>query len=189
MIRVAAVWFDRWQGIVRVVMVGLSAYAALIALLRISGKRTLSKLSAFDLVVTVALGSTFATVLLSRDVALAEGVAAFAVLIFGQYAVARLSVRFWQVRRAVKSEPRVLLYRGRLLHDAMRQERVTADEIESVVRGAGTGSLEQAGAVVLVTDGSFHVLPRGRADGTAMPGSAGLAQDCANRGRQPDGGR
>lgn len=147
-------WFDSWQAIARVVLVGLSAYAALIVLLRISGKRHLSKLNAFDLLVTVALGSTFATVLLSKDVALAEGVAAFAVLIFGQYAVARLSVRFRWVRRAVKSEPRVLLLRGLLLHDAMRQERVTANEIESVVRGAGLGSLDQAGVLVLETDGS-----------------------------------
>lgn len=165
-------WFDSWQAIARVVLVGLSAYAALIVLLRISGKRTLSKLNAFDLVVTVALGSTFATVLLSKDVALAEGVAAFAVLIFGQYAVARLSVRFRWVRRAVKSEPRVLLLRGQLLHDAMRQERVTANEIESVVRGAGLGSLDQAGVLVLETDGTLHVLPKGQADGSAMP-SAG----------------
>ena len=164
-------WFDSWQDIARVVLVSLSAYAALIALLRISGKRTLSKLNAFDLVVTVALGSTFASVLLSKDVALAEGVAAFAVLIFGQYAVAKLSMRFGWVRRAVKSEPRVLLLRGQLLHEAMRRERVTADEIESVVRGAGMGALEQAGAVVLETDGTFHVLPKGQADGSLMPGA------------------
>ncbi|MBG6075797.1 DUF421 domain-containing protein [Polaromonas sp. CG_9.11] len=182
-------WFDGWQGIARVVVIGLSAYAALIALLRISGKRTLSKLNAFDLVVTVALGSTFATVLLSKEVALAEGIAAFAVLIFGQYAVARLSARYGAVRRAVKSEPRVLLYRGRLLNDAMRQERVTADEIESVVRGAGLGALEQAGVVVLETDGSFHVLPRGQADGSAMPGGGDPAQDDTARGRQPGGSR
>lgn len=182
-------WFDGWQGIARVVVIGLSAYAALIALLRISGKRTLSKLNAFDLVVTVALGSTFATVLLSKDVVLAEGVAAFAVLIFGQYAVARLSVRFGAVRRAVNSQPRVLLYRGRLLNDAMHQERVTADEIESVVRGAGLGSLEQIGAVVLETDGTFHVLPREQADGSAMPKIEALVQKGAARGSQPDGGR
>ena len=182
-------WFDGWQGIVRVVLVGLSAYAALIALLRISGKRTLSKLNAFDLVVTVALGSTFATVLLSKDVALAEGVAAFAVLIFGQYAVAKLSVRFGPVRRAVKSEPRVLLYRGRLLQDAMRRERVTADEIESVVRGAGLGALEAAGAVVLETDGSFHVLPKGQANDSAMPGGTELPQDETGRDGQPDAGQ
>jgi uncharacterized membrane protein YcaP (DUF421 family) len=41
--------------------------------LRVSGKRTLAKMNAFDLVVTVALGSTLATILLSADVSLAEG--------------------------------------------------------------------------------------------------------------------
>ena len=51
------------------------------ALLRVSGKRTLAKLNAFDLVVTVALGSTLATVLLSQSVALADGLLGFALLV------------------------------------------------------------------------------------------------------------
>ena len=66
-------FFDGWAGLLRVLVVGALAYAALVLLLRVSGKRTLSKMNAFDLVVTVALGSTLATVLPSRDVALAEG--------------------------------------------------------------------------------------------------------------------
>jgi uncharacterized membrane protein YcaP (DUF421 family) len=162
-------WFDGWQGIARVILVGLSAYAALIVLLRISGKRTLSKLNAFDLVVTVALGSTLATVLLSSDVALAEGIAAFAVLIFGQYIITKASRQLAWVRQIVKSEPKVLLYRGQLIEAAMRTERVTVEELESVVRGSGLGSLAQAGAVVLETDGSFHVLSELQGDCSALP--------------------
>ena len=73
-------FFDDWFGLLRVMVVGVAAYAALVALLRASGKRTLAKLNAFDFVVTVALGSTLATVLLSKDVALAEGLRAFALL-------------------------------------------------------------------------------------------------------------
>ncbi len=73
-------FFDSWQGIGRVIVVGTLAYAALITILRISGKRTLTKMNAFDLVVTMALGSTLATIVLSKDVALAEGVVAFALL-------------------------------------------------------------------------------------------------------------
>ncbi len=65
--------FDGWVGIFRVAAAGTVAYLTLVLLLRISGKRTLSKMNAFDLVVTVALGSTLATVLLSSSVALAEG--------------------------------------------------------------------------------------------------------------------
>jgi hypothetical protein len=65
--------FDDWSGLLRVLIVGTSAYVGLVTLLRFTGKRTLSKMNAFDMIVTVALGSTLATVLLSSDVALAEG--------------------------------------------------------------------------------------------------------------------
>ena len=79
--------------LVRVVIVGTLAYAALVALLRISGKRTRTKLNAFDLVVTIALGSTLATVLLSNQVSLAEGITALALLIALQFVITWLSVR------------------------------------------------------------------------------------------------
>ncbi len=49
--------------------------------MRLSGKRTLAKISAFDPVVTVALGSTLTTILLSRDVALLEGMTALLTLV------------------------------------------------------------------------------------------------------------
>ena len=73
--------FQGWSGIGRTALISVTAYAALVLFLRISGKRTLSKLNAFDLVVTVALGSTLATILLSQDVALAEGLTALGMLI------------------------------------------------------------------------------------------------------------
>lgn len=74
-------FFDNWLGLVRILVVGTLAYLALVMLLRVPGKRTLSKMNAFDFVVTVALGSTLATVLLSETVALVEGVTAFMLLI------------------------------------------------------------------------------------------------------------
>jgi len=75
------IFFNSWFDLLRVLIVAVLAYASLVGFLRVSGKRTLSKMNAFDLVVTVALGSTLATILLSKDVALAEGLLALAVLI------------------------------------------------------------------------------------------------------------
>jgi uncharacterized membrane protein YcaP (DUF421 family) len=161
--------FDSWEGLWRVLAVGVMAYIGLLFLLRISGKRTLSKLNAFDLIVTVALGSTLATVLLSRDVALLEGILAFAVLIGAQYLITTLSVRSALVRRLVKSEPRLLFYRGRMLSDALREERVTRNEVRAVVRARGFSDLGAVEAVVLETDGSFNVIGSGGSgQGTAL---------------------
>ena len=90
-------FFSSWTSIARVLLVGVAAYAGLVLLLlllRVSGKRTLTKMNTFDLVVTMALGSTLATVLLTKSVALADRLTAFALLILLQYGLTWLSVRF-----------------------------------------------------------------------------------------------
>jgi uncharacterized membrane protein YcaP (DUF421 family) len=150
-------WFDSWTDLGRILVVAPLAYLALVAMLRISGARTLSKLNAFDLVVTVALGSTLATVLLSSDVSVAEGLLAFAMLILLQFVVSRASIRWRRVERLVKSEP-VLLYRSGFLRGPMRRARVTEDEVRQAARASGKASLDDVAAVVLETDGSFSVL-------------------------------
>ena len=151
---------NSWIDVARTILVGVLAYASLVFLLRISGKRTLSKLNAFDLIVTVALGSTLATILLSKDVALAEGVAAFATLILLQFSITWLSVRSATVRKIVKSTPQMMFYRGEFLDDALRKERVTRAEIFAAVRAQGVADLANVEAVVLETDGSFTTLKR-----------------------------
>ena len=50
-------FFDGIQPLIRTLVVGVLAYIFLIIVLRISGKRTLSKINAFDFVVTIALGN------------------------------------------------------------------------------------------------------------------------------------
>lgn len=151
-------FFDGWEGVVRTVTVGALAYAALLVLLRISGKRTLTKLNAFDLVVTVALGSTLATVLLNKSVSLAEGVAALALLIFLQYAVTWTSVRWSAAGAAVKADPTLLMLRGRMLDEALRRQRVTREEVWATIRAHGASDPDKVAAVVLETDGSLSVL-------------------------------
>lgn len=164
--------FQDWTGLARTALVGVLAYAALVVLLRISGKRTLAKMNAFDLVVTVALGSTLATILLTESVALAEGVTAFVTLVGLQYAVAWASVRSSRVSGLVKSEPRMLLYRGEMLRAALRAERVTEDEVRSAIRSANIADVVQVEAVVLETDGTFSVVERTGAgeDATSLAG-------------------
>lgn len=154
-------FFNDWQTLGRTLVIGVLAYITLILFLRFSGKRTLSKMNAFDLIVTVALGSTLATVLLNADVALAEGAAAFALLIGLQFAVTWSSVRARWIRQLVTGEPVMLLHRGQFLPCTLKQARVTRDEIRAAVRSAGLVSLADAEAVVLETDGSFSVIRRG----------------------------
>jgi uncharacterized membrane protein YcaP (DUF421 family) len=158
-------FFDGWSGITRTLLVGALAYSVLVFMLRVSGKRTLSKMNAFDFIVTVALGSTLATVLLDDGISLSEGATAFALLIGLQYLVTWSSVRARWLKRLVTGEPELVAYRGRLLRDAMRRTRVTEDEVHAALRNAGHTGFDDVEALVLETDGSFSVVEKGHGGG------------------------
>lgn len=149
--------FNGWMSLGRTAIVCLLAYMALVVLLRVSGKRTLAKMNAFDLVVAVALGSTLSAVRMSQEVALAEGVAMMALLILCQSAVAWGSVRSGMIRRLVRVEPTLLVNRGEFFTSALRSQRVTESEVRQAARAQGVADLDDV-AIVLETDRSFSVL-------------------------------
>jgi uncharacterized membrane protein YcaP (DUF421 family) len=155
---IVAVFFDSWSAIFRAIIAAVCAYTLLVVLLRSAGKRTLSKMNAFDFIVTIALGSTLATIVVSKDLSIATGAAALGTLVGMQYVVAWLSVRSETVRKISRSEPRLLVRYGQLLHEAMTAERVNREEILSALRKHGVGTLEDAAAVILETDGTITVL-------------------------------
>lgn len=167
-------FFDSAQDLLRVVLVGTLAYIGCVILMRISGNRTLSKMNSFDLVVTVAFGSTLSSILITKDIALAEGLLAIALLVALQFMITWLSVRSSTVNSIIKTAPTLLLRDGRMLDDAMKRVRITRDEIRAAVRQQGTGSLDKVAAVVLETDGSLSVIPVEKmGSGSAMDGVNG----------------
>ena len=141
--------FHDWYDLFRLLIVGVCAYAGLVGLLRVTGKRTLAKMNAFDLVVTVALGSILATVLLSHEVSLVEGLFAFALLCGLQYVIAMASIHSPRFQKLIKADPSLLFFRGRFISATMRKERVTEWEVLSAVRSQGLADLDAVDAVVL----------------------------------------
>ena len=151
--------FNGWMALVRTLVIGVFAYSGLILLLRLFGKRTLSKLNSFELIVTVALGSTLASAMTSNNVALVQALLAFSVLILLQFIVAWLGVRSEKFHRFITAEPTLLVYHGQLLKQAMKSERLTETELREVLREHGIARLEDVEAVVLEVNGNFSVLP------------------------------
>ncbi len=166
-------WVDSVSAVFRVLAVGAAAYVGVIVVLRLSGKRTLAKLNAFDLVVTVALGSTLATILLSSDVSFLEGFVALALLAALQFLVAFLSSRISIVRAAITANPTLVFVDGQFRDEAMARQRIGKEEIRQVVRASGSGDLTKIAAVILETDGSMSVITADKAgDRSALAGLA-----------------
>src|SRR5690606_3996541 len=125
---------------------------------RVTGKRTLSKMNAFDFIVTIALGSSLATVALNKNVALADGALVFFLLIFLQYFITFLSVRYRVVKKLITSRPALLLYKGELIGDALKAERVTMEELHMSARKKGISNLNEIDAIILETTGDITII-------------------------------
>lgn len=165
----AGMFFGGLGGLLRVLIAGTIGYLWLVVVLRVTGKRTLAALNAFDFIVTVALGSTLATVLLSKSVALAEGAVALALLAVLQLVAAWLSTRSPVLRHAATAGPTLLLRDGQPLDAALAAQRVTYDSLRQAVRTSGIGGLELVEAVVLETNGKLSVISSSQAgSGSAL---------------------
>jgi uncharacterized membrane protein YcaP (DUF421 family) len=157
-------YFQNGTDILRVIAVGVPLYFILVFLLRISGKRTLSKMNQFDFVITIAFGSVIATILLQKSIPLIEGITALALLIFLQFVVTWTSVRFSFVDKLIKSEPTLVFYQGEFLETTMKSVRVTESEIYSAMRGNGISNIKDVYQVIVETNGSLSVITQPEQD-------------------------
>lgn len=150
--------FDISSPFINTIILGTIAYIAIIFMLRISGKRTLSKWNSFDFVITIAFGSILSSILLSTKDSFGTGILSFALLVLFQYLLTWISVRSSLIQKLIKAEPALLLYQGKLKDNVLKRERIAEGEVLAALRASGIGAIEDVDAVVLETDGSFSVI-------------------------------
>ncbi len=154
------IWFDSWESILRIICVTPPAYFSMVFILRVSGKRTLAKMNAFDFVVTIALGSILAGVALNQNIPLANGVTAILSFIGFQFLFTWLSVRVKTVKTLITSMPSLIFYKGTFLHQVMKKERITVEEIYSAARQKGISTLEGIEMIILETTGDIAIIEK-----------------------------
>lgn len=153
-------FFDGWESILRAFIITVLGYSTLVLAIRISGKRTLSKMNAFDFIVTIALGSCLAAISLNKGIALAEGVVVYSTLIGLQFLITWSSVRFKKVKAIVSGQPVLLLYKGEVLSQVLKKQRITMEEIYMASRAKGIAYLQDIDIMVLETTGDITVISK-----------------------------
>lgn len=152
------VFYSGWEPLARTAISTTAAFVVLIVLLRIAGPRVLAKWYAFDLIVTVALGSTFANNVLSKDTTVAQATVGFVILIGLQFVISWVVLHWSPARLAVNSQPTLIFHNGKFLNEPMRRQRVAEADIRAAARQNGLSCLEDVGAVILEADGTFSVI-------------------------------
>lgn len=149
-------WFgSSWSTVAWVVASTTAIYATTVVAVRIAGRRTVARISAFDLIITVALGSIVATTAVSRSASYAQGATAVATLLTLQVAVGAARMRFPAVGRLIDFHPQVVLRDGTpQLPTTPLGPQLTERELRSKLREHGIFDPSQVAVVVLEPTGS-----------------------------------
>ncbi|RUT69523.1 DUF421 domain-containing protein [Flavobacterium cupreum] len=157
-------FFKDWKSIGHVVLATVIAFITLFFFVRISGKRTLAKLNAFDFVVTVALGSTLSYMMLAI-VPLIEGAIVLFLIIILQYIFAKTARSSRKMEKLINAMPSLIFYDGNFIEKAMAKEAITKGEVFSTIRNSGIDQIEDVKAVVMELNGQITVVRKSEGNG------------------------
>ena len=144
------------EKIVRPILV----YLFLIVILRVGGRRELAQMNAFDLVVLLMLANAVQNAITGDDNSLVGGMVGGATLVLLNLGINWYLYRHPSLERRVEGEPTLLVKDGRLLHDNLRHELITKEELLSVIHRQGVDRFEACAEVILETSGTISVLER-----------------------------
>ncbi len=150
---------DLWTPALRGAGLVALGLAYVVALTRLFGLRSFSKMTSFDFVMTVAMGSLLAGLAQASDgPGAVQSAAAMAGLFLTQWLVARMRQRSDRIAAALQNVPVLLMRDGAFLDDALRATRVTRGDVIAKLREANVLDRNAVRAVVLETTGDISVL-------------------------------
>ncbi len=145
--------------LLRSLVLGIAALIWVAILIRINGLRSLSKMTSFDFVMTVALGSLLAGAAQATEWSgFFQALLAMVGLFIAQYTSARLRKSSDLAGEVMQNEPRLLMRDGQFCRQAMSETRVAESDLLAKLREANVLHHEEIRAVVLETTGDISVL-------------------------------
>lgn len=144
-----------WELLVR----GAVVYAALLVLIRLSGRRTVGQFTPFDLLVVMLLSEAVSNALSGGDESLLAGLVIAGVLMALNMLVAVVTARSGAVQRLVAGEPVLIGKDGRLFSQVLKEQHVPYADAEQALREADC-DLASMACAFLEADGRISVLKK-----------------------------
>ncbi|MBI5278976.1 MAG: DUF421 domain-containing protein [Burkholderiales bacterium] len=144
-----------WEFVVRAGVV----YAALLVLVRLTGKRSIGQFTPFDLVVVMLLAEAVSGSVNGQDASLAGGLIAAATLIVINVVIGYLTSRSGSADALIEGRPVLIGRDGEVYRDTLKRERVSVSEFEQALR-ENNCAIEDMHMAVLEADGKISILKR-----------------------------
>jgi uncharacterized membrane protein YcaP (DUF421 family) len=134
-------------------------YLVVLVGMRLAGKREMGQMTIFDLVLLLLIANAVQNAMVGPDTSLAGGLLAALVLLSLNALVARLRLRWPQLRRAIEGSPTLLVLHGTVIEEHLRREGLDLGTLQAACREHGIADVSKVEMAVLEIDGSISVVP------------------------------
>lgn len=138
----------------------IALYVFVVFVMRMIGRRELSTLTPFDLVLLIVLGDAIQQGLTQDDYSVTGAVVAVSTLAVMQVTTSYISYRVKPFRKILKGEPIILIEGGKLLNQNLRRERITADDVAEEMRTQQIAAFDQVQWAILESNGTISFIQK-----------------------------
>ena len=135
-------------------------FALILIITRAVGRRELSSMEPFDLILLVVIGDLVQQGVTQSDYSITGATTVIVTMALLVVGTAYLSFRFKGLRPLLEGEPVLLVSEGRLLERNLRRQRMTVEELRAEARQQSIGSLERIRYAVMETNGKLSFITR-----------------------------
>ena len=127
---------------------------------RIIGRRELSSMEPFDLILLIVMGDAIQQGLTQDDYSVTGALIVIGTFAILQVLISYLSYRFPRLRPALDGEPLVIVQDGKAIEKNMKRERITLEEVMVEARQQQVAALDDIAWAVLETSGKISIIPK-----------------------------
>ena len=127
---------------------------------RVIGRRELSSMEPFDLILLIVMGDAIQQGLTQDDYSVTGALIVIGTFAILQVLISYLSYRFPRLRPALDGEPLVIVQDGKAIEKNMKRERITLEEVMVEARQQQVATLDDIAWAVLETSGKVSIIPK-----------------------------
>jgi uncharacterized membrane protein YcaP (DUF421 family) len=143
-----------------IVLRAAAAFVFVFLLLRVTGRRELSTLEPFDLILLVVIGDLVQQGVTQSDMSFTGLVLAVGTFTILAVSTSWLSYRFKAMRKVLEAAPLVVIEHGKPVEHNMRAERLTLEEVAEAARLQQVASLDDVEWAIIEPTGQISIIPR-----------------------------
>lgn len=146
------------EGYVLIALKSIAVYVFIVAAIRVFGKKEFAQLSVVDVVFILLISNSVQTAMVGDDTSLSGGLVAALALFAMNYVFKRLSLGSQSISKVIDGEPVLLIYKGEIRPNALKEASISLEQLKAVVREHGVEEISDVNLAIFEVDGNISVL-------------------------------